>query len=188
MLICFKTQANSLFEGYNVLGGEITAKKVDWREQIDISTEHPLPTEGAPQYHNLRAPNLWPTSNLLPEFRPTFEEYIKKMSKLSTDFTSLIAEALDLPPSAFDRFFDADQQHKLKIVRYPDLNELKIPPPTDPEAKEEIQGVGPHKDSMLTSYLLQASHHKGLQAQNLNGQWIDCPPIPGTLVVAIGLS
>jgi isopenicillin N synthase-like dioxygenase len=39
---------------------------------------------------------------------------------------------------------------------------------------------------MLTSYLLQASPHKGLQAQNTNGQWIDCEPITGTLVVAIG--
>jgi len=39
---------------------------------------------------------------------------------------------------------------------------------------------------MLTSYLLQASPHKGLQAQNLAGEWVDCPPIDGTLVVAIG--
>lgn len=39
---------------------------------------------------------------------------------------------------------------------------------------------------MLTSYLLQASLHPGLQAQNLSGAWIDCPPIHGTLVVAIG--
>ena len=52
--------------------------------------------------------------------------------------------------------------------------------------EEESQGVGPHKDSMLTSYLLQASHHRGLQAQNMAGKWIDCPPVPGTLVVAIG--
>jgi hypothetical protein len=39
---------------------------------------------------------------------------------------------------------------------------------------------------MLTSYLLQASPHKGLQAQNTQGDWIDCPPMRGTLVVAIG--
>lgn len=39
---------------------------------------------------------------------------------------------------------------------------------------------------MLTSYLLQVPPHTGLQAQNLGGDWIDCPPIPSTLVVAIG--
>lgn len=39
---------------------------------------------------------------------------------------------------------------------------------------------------MLTSYLLQVPPHTGLQAQNLNGDWVDCAPIPSTLVVAIG--
>jgi hypothetical protein len=39
---------------------------------------------------------------------------------------------------------------------------------------------------MLSSYLLQASEHKGLQVQNVKGEWIDCPPVPGTVVVAIG--
>lgn len=39
---------------------------------------------------------------------------------------------------------------------------------------------------MLTSYLLQASDHKGLQAQNTSGGWIECPPVTGALVVAIG--
>lgn len=103
------------------------------------------------------------------------------------NFTSLIAEALELAPTAFDRFFDQDQQHKLKIVRYPDLDELGIPnTAAEGSPPKEVQGVGPHKDSMLTSYLLQASHHHGLQAQNLQGQWIDCPPKDGTLVVAIG--
>jgi hypothetical protein len=38
----------------------------------------------------------------------------------------------------------------------------------------------------LSSYLLQVSDHKGLQVQNTQGDWIDCPPIDGTLVVAMG--
>ncbi|KAL8872350.1 MAG: hypothetical protein Q9174_002005 [Haloplaca sp. 1 TL-2023] len=162
------------------LGNEITAFKTDWREQIDLSTPHPLPKPSDPIYYNLLSPNQWPDPSYLPSFRSTYESYIAQMSTLSTTFTSLIAEALSLPSNAFDRFFDADQQHKLKIVKYPDLAFL----PADQRAQQ--QGVGPHKDSMLTSYLLQASHHRGLQAQNLNGAWIDCPPIPGTLVVAIG--
>ncbi|KAL8691909.1 MAG: hypothetical protein Q9218_002955 [Villophora microphyllina] len=167
------------FLGYNVLGGETTAFKTDWREQIDLSTPHPLPKPTDPIYYNLLAPNQWPDPNHLPSFRPTFESYIAHMSTLSTTFTSFIAEALSLPSTAFDRFFDKDQQHKLKIVKYPDLSNL-------PADQQSQQGVGPHKDSMLSSYLLQASHHRGLQAQNLEGEWIDCPPIPGTLVVAIG--
>jgi isopenicillin N synthase-like dioxygenase len=105
-----------------------------------------------------------------------------QMSDISMFFMSLVAEAIGLPPNAFDRFFDASQQHKLKIVKYPDLAELGAAA----EGKTEAQGVGPHKDSMLTSYLLQATEHRGLQVQNTAGQWIDCPPIAGTLVVAMG--
>ncbi|KAL8805173.1 MAG: hypothetical protein Q9200_005539 [Gallowayella weberi] len=167
------------FLGYNKLGNETTALETDWREQIDLSTPHPLPTSSDPLYYNLLSPNQWPDPAYLPSFRSTMERYIRQMSILSTTFTSLVAETLLLPSTAFDRFFDPDQQHKLKIIKYPDLSCL-------PADQQSQQGVGPHKDSMLTSYLLQASHHRGLQAQNLAGDWIDCPPIPGTLVVAIG--
>ncbi|KAK8194317.1 hypothetical protein M8818_007506 [Zalaria obscura] len=162
------------FLGYSRLGNEITAKRADWREQLDLSTPHPIRQPSDPLYHNLLAPNQWPSSTRLPHFRPVFETYMRRMSTVSTFFTSLIAEALGLPSTAFDRFFDPDQQHKLKIVKYPD------------SGTGVGQGVGPHKDSMLTSYLLQASPHRGLQAQNTRGEWIDCPPIRGTLVVAIG--
>lgn len=162
------------FLGYSRLGNEITAFKADWREQIDLSTPHEVPGPQAPIYHNLLSPNQWPNAELLPSFRPVYEEYMRQMSDVSILFTNLIAESLGLPSTAFDRFFDEEQQHKLKIVKYPD------------NGTGVGQGVGPHKDSMLTSYLLQASEVKGLQAQNTKGEWIDCPPIRGTLVVAIG--
>lgn len=166
--------------GYNKLGNEITRFKTDWREQIDLSTTHPIPSPSDPLYHNLLAPNQWPDPEFIPNFRPVYEEYMKKMGAVSMEFISLVAEAIGLPPSAFNRFFDKNQQHKLKIVKYPDLEELGV------DGDMEQQGVGPHKDSMLTSYLLQASHHRGLQVLNHKGEWIDCPPIDGTLVVAIG--
>ncbi|KAJ7232660.1 hypothetical protein B0H12DRAFT_1261375 [Mycena haematopus] len=39
-------------------------------------------------------------------------------------------------------------------------------------------GVGPHYDAGFLTFLLQASDHKGLQVQNLSGDWIDVPPSP----------
>lgn len=115
---------------------------------------------------------------------------MRRMSDISTLFTSLIAEAIGLAPDAFSRFFDDKQQHKLKIVKYPevDVPDLAAGASEIDRKKWEVkrQGVGPHKDSMLTSYLLQASKQVGLQAQNAKGVWIDCKPIDGTLVVAIG--
>ncbi|KAK3396391.1 hypothetical protein B0T20DRAFT_269842 [Sordaria brevicollis] len=172
------------FLGYSRLSAEITAGAIDHREQIDLSTEHPLPSPDSPQHYNLLAPNQWPSEAVLPQFRQVFTEYMNQMGGISIYFTSLIAEAIELPADAFNKYFDGvdgrDQQHKLKIVKYPDVGTL------GKEGKEGNQGVGPHKDSMLSSYLLQASHHRGLQVQNMRGEWIDCPPIPGTLVVAIG--
>lgn len=172
------------FLGYSRLSAEITAGEVDHREQIDLSTEHPVPGPEAPLHHNLLAPNQWPSEAALPRFRAVFTEYMRRMGAVSLHFTSLIAEAIALPPDAFDKYFDgAAQQHKLKIVRYPDAAELGL---TGEAAARGGQGVGPHKDSMLSSYLLQASVHRGLQVQNMQGRWIDCPPVAGTLVVAIG--
>ncbi|KAJ4164391.1 hypothetical protein LMH87_006067 [Akanthomyces muscarius] len=169
------------FLGYSRLSAEITAGQVDHREQIDLSTEHPVPGPSAPLYHNLLAPNQWPAEAALPGFRAVYADYMARMGRISIAFTSLIAEAIRLPADAFDRYFDADQQHKLKIVKYPDTSTLGLP-----ASAGSGQGVGPHKDSMLTSYLLQATPHRGLQVQNVSGAWIDCPPLAGTLVVAIG--
>lgn len=167
------------FLGYSRLGMEITRFKTDWREQIDLSTPHPVPGPEDPLYRNLLAPNQWPSESALPRFREVYEDYMARMGDMSMEFTSLLAEAIGLPADSFAGFFDASQQHKLKIVKYPDLAELGV-------EGVEAQGVGPHKDSMLSSYLLQASHHKGLQVQNAEGEWVDCPPIDGTFVVAIG--
>jgi len=115
---------------------------------------------------------------------------MRRMSQISMLFTSLIAEAIGLHANSFEKFFDADQQHKLKIVKYPEVDIPDLPAGASgiDRKKWEIkrQGVGPHKDSMLTSYLLQASNQPGLQAQNARGEWVDCKPIEGTLVVAIG--
>jgi isopenicillin N synthase-like dioxygenase len=172
------------------LDNETTALNPDHREQLDLSTPHPVPGPDAPLYHNLLAPNQWPSPQYLPEFRPVYEDYMQRMSHISTLFTSLIAEAIGLPPDAFNKFFDPNQQHKLKIVQYPEVDVPDLPANASSvdRKKWEIkrQGVGPHKDSMLTSYLLQASNQLGLQAQNAKGEWISCKPIDGTLVVAIG--
>ncbi|KAL9089282.1 MAG: hypothetical protein Q9165_005850 [Trypethelium subeluteriae] len=211
------------FLGYSRLGNETTARAADQREQLDLSTPHDLPTPDAPLYYNLHGPNQWPSSTHLPSFRPILEEYMQQMSSISTFFTSLIAEAIGLEPSAFHRFFDPNQQHKLKIIKYPEMPpRLSIPadhPTSHPLSSDDddddadddstaraiaiasagrrsslkeaghearAQGVGPHKDSMLTSYLLQASPQRGLQAQNPAGRWIDVAPVEGTLVVAMG--
>ncbi|KAL7780470.1 hypothetical protein CFE70_010493 [Pyrenophora teres f. teres 0-1] len=188
-LLCFFVRLVVVVRA-SFLDNETTAFNPDHREQLDLSTPHAIPGPNAPLYHNLLAPNQWPSPEYLPAFRPVYEDYISRMSHISTLFTSLIAEAIGLAPDAFEKFFDRDQQHKLKIVKYPEVDVPELPAQASQVERKEWeikrQGVGPHKDSMLTSYLLQASPQLGLQAQNAKGEWIDCAPIPGTLVVAIG--
>jgi isopenicillin N synthase-like dioxygenase len=87
-------------------------------------------------------PNMWPNEELLQGFRDTIEKYMSMMGGVAEKFTSLVAEAIGLAPEAFDQFFEPKngpwpQQHKLKIVKYPDIADL--PPGAT------TQGVGPHK-------------------------------------------
>ena len=117
----------------------------------------------------------WPPVNLLPNFRHVMEKYMDQVTKLSRHFLHLVAEALELPPNAFDQYADPidDDYSRLKIVKYPPVRGF-------------AQGCGPHKDSIgLFTFLLQADHERGLQVLNAAGEWIDALPIDGTLVVNI---
>ncbi|EED20772.1 oxidoreductase, 2OG-Fe(II) oxygenase family, putative [Talaromyces stipitatus ATCC 10500] len=166
------------FLGYARLGQEITALKNDYREQFDFATELPAPGPEEPLYRNLRGPNQWPDPKALPHFRAAIESYMDHIDKLAESFKSLVAEALDLPPTAFDQFFDYPQQNKLKLIKYPE--------PINSKANEDVQGVGPHKDSCFLTFLMQGTPHTGLEVQNKAGTWLPVKPIPGTLVINIG--
>lgn len=88
-----------------------------------------------------------------------------------------MALALSLPRGTFQPFLS--DQHRLKLVRYPESR----------PGSSSAQGVGPHKDSSgWWTFLLQASppEVKGLQVLNKAGAWVDVPVVPGTFVVNIG--
>lgn len=121
----------------------------------------------------------WPDEQAIPNFRRITENYLAEVSNLSGLFAALIAEALDLPPTALDQAFDNPQQHKLKLIKYP------LPSSTSSN-EFGFQGVGAHKDSGFLTFLLQATPHHGLEVQNKAGDWIPAPPIPNTFIVNIG--
>lgn len=181
------------FLGYTRLANEITASKADWREQIDLATELPAPKEGEPLYRQIEGPNLWPDEKYAPTFRPVVTHYIEKMTQLSTTFRKLVCEAIGLAPSSLDPYFKENQQCKMKLIAYPDDAEAKSRGLSLDAAEQEGdthelgQGVGPHRDSDLLTYIYQASEHKdSLQVQNFQGEWISVDNIPGALVVAVG--
>ncbi|KAI0769409.1 Clavaminate synthase-like protein [Trametes elegans] len=170
------------FFGYSRLGAELTKGKTDQREQFDFGTPYESHwTPGQPEWLRLWGPSQWPAEELIPGFQETYLRYLAQLEQLSYDFIGLLAESLELPESALEPFFGHAKpkpgflQHRSKVVKYPARKE-----------GESDQGVGPHFDGGFLTFLLQASDHPGLQVQNLAGDWIDAPPIPGTFVVNIG--
>ncbi|CAM9018217.1 unnamed protein product, partial [Wickerhamomyces anomalus] len=166
------------FLGYNGLGDEITAANVDWREQVEFATELPEPDikNDDELYKNIEGPNLWPSGDFLPEFKPIVTDYIDELSKLSRQFTHWIEDALGLEYGALEAFFKEVQQAKLKIIKYPDLANLN----DQVEAVEKEfantqyktklnQGVGEHRDNDFLTFIYQASHHTSLQVKDFNG-------------------
>ncbi|KAL7281369.1 hypothetical protein ACG7TL_004679 [Trametes sanguinea] len=178
------------FFGYTRLGAELTKGKTDQREQFDFGTPYESQWKpGDPEYLRLWGPaqacigpSDWPKEELIPGFKDTYSRYLAQVEQLSYEFIRLLAEAFEVPEEALAPFFAGGtrprpglMQHRSKIVKYPARKE-----------GESDQGVGPHFDGGFLTFLLQASDHPGLQVQNLSGEWIDAPPIPGTFVVNIG--
>lgn len=176
------------FLGYTRLANEITAAKTDWREQIDLATELPSPNDDEPLYRRIEGPNLWPDPEYIPDFRPVVTKYIERMTNLSMVFRKLVCEAIGLEESAMDSYFKENQQCKMKLIAYPDSSQLVG---TQSQALQDTpqsgQGVGPHRDSDLLTYIFQALEHKNsLQVQNFEGEWISVDNVPNSLVVNAG--
>jgi isopenicillin N synthase-like dioxygenase len=127
----------------------------------------------------------WPDESHVPGFRQAVRNYIRAVHDLADEFKILVAEALDLEPSALLRFFDDRPGDRFKLIRYPPPSSIG-PRESDEQHEEAFSGIGPHKDGTFLTFLLQGTPHSGLEIQNKRGEWIPALPIPGTLVVNIG--
>jgi len=160
--------------GYTRVGGEITAGAVDWREQLDVSAEKPALELGldSPGWARLVGPNLWPEQ--VPELKELALQWYGALTDVGLRLLRAFALATGQAENVFAETFAATPDSLLKIVRYPGRS-----------AGESDQGVGPHTDSGLLTFVLQQPGTTGLQT--LVGQtWVDVPVVPGTLAVNIG--
>jgi isopenicillin N synthase-like dioxygenase len=82
--------------------------------------------------------------------------------------------ALDLPPD----FFNDKHTGLTQTLRF-----LNYPPSGQPEAGQ--LGAGAHTDYGTITLLFQ-DNKGGLQVQNVDGDWVDAPPIEGTVVINTG--
>jgi len=161
------------FRGWESVGSELTDNKVDYREQVDLWSEHPAwPAGSTPAFLALEGPNQWLPEASLPGFRAAATEFFARMGTLAETLMELFAVGLGLAPSTFRDRFGERPMSLIKAISYP---------PTPPGSA----GVNAHKDAGFLT-LLHQHGVAGLQALNPDGEWIDVPPMPGAIVVNLG--
>lgn len=119
----------------------------------------------------MEGPNAWPS---MPGFKENVAAYYGQILELARRMVRLFAKVLGLP----EGYFDAAVRRPgamLRLLKYPAQD------PQDPLAL----GIGAHTDIEAFTILCQGTQ-PALQILNVDGQWIQAPPIPGTFVVNIG--
>jgi isopenicillin N synthase-like dioxygenase len=123
--------------------------------------------------HDLRGPNQWP--DFVPGMESAALDYFNHADRVARYLLRAFALGLNLDTDFFLRNSEVPLS-RASFVYYPGQAASSDKP---------VFGVGPHTDFGLLTVLCQ-DHVGGLQVENANGEWIEAPPIPGTLVVNVG--
>ena len=157
----------------------IATQVLDEGAPPDLKESFYLGRDLAPEHQYVRAglhgygANQWPES--LPGFRGQMEAYFGALSDLSLGMMRLLALSLDLPQGYFDAMM-REPMPVLRLIHYP-LH------PAD--ARPNQLGAGAHTDWGALTFLLQ-DDAGGLEVQNVAGDWVYAPPLPGSFVVNLG--
>jgi isopenicillin N synthase-like dioxygenase len=159
------------FRGYNAIGNEMTAGRLDAREQFDwMNEERALSAEQLKfPWQKLIGPNLWPSA--MPTLEPALTTLQSKLSDITVNLLQKLCESLGAGRNALDHTIGAQPYTHAKLIRYP--------------AQQSVQqGVGAHKDPGYLTLVMQDAQ-SGLKVERRN-EWIDVAPISGAFVVNIG--
>ncbi len=128
-------------------------------------------TDAASSDHSLRGPNRWPE---LVDFRRHAMAWFDSAERLAICLLRGIATSLDLDPDFFLKHVDKplSRASYVHYVRHAGTDDARF-------------GVGPHTDFGVLTILCQ-DDVGGLQIEGPGGQWLDAPPIAGTLIVNVG--
>jgi len=161
------------FRGWERVGAELTDHRTDFREQLDVGTEHPPYAPGVePSFLRLDGPNQWLPESVLPGFRAIVGEFQARMGAVADRLGEVLCVGLGLAPRHLHDLFGDRLHAKAKLIRYP---------PSPPGEA----GVNAHHD---TGFLTVLGQHGvgGLQALGPDGSWIDVEPRDDAYVVNLG--
>jgi isopenicillin N synthase-like dioxygenase len=138
----------------------------------------------------LREPSPLPEEGRLPGWRAAAAAYYRAMEQVAAALMRSLARGLGVSADYFDDSFRHGLS-TLRLIRYPPRDPAELATVQDPAVWVEFEGqrrylVGaPHTDSGFVTLLAQDGV-PGLQARARCGQWVDVPPLEGTLVVNFG--
>ena len=122
--------------------------------------------------HALRGPNQWPVDQ--PQLQQAAMRYFRDAHEGAHRLMQGFALGLNLP----ENFFLQSCSRPISRGSF-----VYYPPQSSHTAGQF--GVGPHTDFGAPTVLCQ-DDVGGLQVQDVNGDWLQAPPIEGTLVVNVG--
>ncbi len=161
-----------------------------YKEGIDLGPDVAYGPGVVDDRDPLREATPMPSEATLPGWRTQVRDYYLTMTQLSVAMMHSIARALSLPENIFDGAFDGGIS-TLRLTRYPVRSEASYAGTEQSEMWTTHLGeprymLGrAHVDSGFMTLLAQDGVG-GLQAQHLDGTWIDVPPEEGTLAVNFG--
>ncbi|WP_426117682.1 isopenicillin N synthase family dioxygenase [Pseudomonas sp. DSP3-2-2] len=144
----------------------------DLKETFDMGFHLPADHPDVLAEKPLRGPNRHPD---MPGWQALMEQHYLDMQALGQTLLQAITVALGIERDFFDQRF-VEPVSVLRFIHYP---------PRQTATSEQQQGAGAHTDYGCIT-LLHQDTAGGLQVRNVDGQWIDAPPIDGTFVVNIG--
>ncbi|RDB14867.1 2-oxoglutarate-Fe(II) type oxidoreductase [Hypsizygus marmoreus] len=171
-----ENRKNPNFKGYHPLlsGNNDPEGAGDLQEGFEFGWEDPSPGGGEIDNGIMAGANVWPSE--IPEFREKVLKYYYAAVKLGKSLFPLFAQALNLP----ETFFDDKTLKSAALMKL-----LHYPPQTGP-VDDPVVGIGAHTDWECFTILWQEPGIQALQVLNSSKEWIDAPPIPGTLVINLG--
>lgn len=144
----------------------------DLKETFDMGLHLPADHPEVLAEKPLRGPNRHPA---LPGWEALMEAHYLDMQALAQTLLRAMTPALGVPEDFFDQRF-TQPVSVFRMIHYP---------PRHTATSAEQQGAGAHTDYGCITLLYQ-DNAGGLQVRNVNGEWIDAPPIEGTFVVNLG--